>query len=122
MQSFELRPEPPPAAPSAPAGGAGADGVLQFRLGAGRPGDAYEFQLARVEGGAEPDFALPLLERRSETPELRLEALDAGTYALRARIVDASGRAGAWGPTGSFDVTRSTWWWVPAAVLLLLLL
>lgn len=122
VQSFELRPEPPPAAPSAPAGGAGADGMLQFRLGAGRPGDVYEFQLARVEGGAEPDFTRPLLERRSETPELRLEALDAGTYALRARIVDASGRAGAWGPTGGFDVARSTWWWVPAAVLLLLLL
>ncbi len=120
-QAFEQRPEPPPATPSAPQSETGTDGQLRFRFSAGKPSDRYEFQLARA-GNGPVDFTKPLLERGSATPELLLGGLGAGGYELRARIVDASGVAGPWGPSGSFEVPRShTWWWVPALLLLLLI-
>lgn len=119
VQAFEQRPEPPPpAAPSAPSSDKGADGKLSFRWAAGRAGDRHEFQVARDEA-----FNDRVVERGSEQPLLELDPLPPGRYHLRARIVDARGVAGSWGPTGSFEVPRGFgWWWVPAAVLLLLLL
>lgn len=123
VQAFVQQPEPPPpAAPSAPLSGPGgdkaADGKLSFRWAAGRPGDRHEFQLARDEA-----FAERVLERSSTEPLLELDPLPPGRYHLRARVVDARGVAGGWGPTGSFEVPSGfAWWWIPAAVLLLLAL
>ncbi len=121
VQTFEQRSDPPPAAPSAPGAQTGSDGALRFRFSAGQPGDRYEFQLAGLADGTS-SFDKPLLERHSATPELLLDGLEPGTYQLRARVIDARGVAGPWGPSGSFEVPRaSAWWWLPALVLLLLI-
>jgi hypothetical protein len=115
--AFEQAALPPtPAVPQAEAPRV-EPGRIVLRWAAGQPGDRFEFQLAR-----EASFAQPVLEKRSDRPEAVLEALEAGRYHVRSRVVNGDGIAGPWGAPSEFEVpdSRSPWWWVPPVLLLIL--
>ena len=116
-QAFEQAALPPsPAAPQPEPPSIEADRIV-LRWAAGQPGDRFEFQLAR-----EASFAQPVLEQRSDRPEATLEALEAGRYHVRSRVVNSDGVAGAWGAPSEFEVpeSRSRWWWLTPVLLLVL--
>jgi len=117
-QTFEvLAPPPTPVAPQSEPPRVDA-GRIVLRWAAGRPGDGFEFQLAR-----DPGFADRVLEQRSATPEVTLEGLDGGRYHVRSRVVGANGLASPWGAPSEFEVPASQrWWWLAPALLLIWLL
>ncbi len=117
-QTFEVQAPPPtPAAPQPEPPQVDA-GHIVLRWAAGRPGDAFEFQLAR-----DPAFTDRVLEQRSARPEVTLEGLDGGRYHVRSRVVDANGLASPWGAPSEFEVPATQrWWWLAPALLLIWLL
>lgn len=113
-QRFEQRAIPP--TPDSRAPDLSGDRMV-LRWTAQRPGDRFQFQLARDKG-----FQDVLIDRTESAPEIAFDKPSAGTYLLRARVVDADGFAGPWTPSSTVEVPRSPWWWLAPAVVLILVL
>ncbi len=103
------RVRPPPIATVAVERG-GDDLVL--RLAGAAPGRTFRFQLA-----SDPDFAEVVLDLPSKEPFFVVPDLYPQSYWFRARIVDADGYAGAFGPARRIEIPTTARW--PAFLALL---
>lgn len=93
VNRFELRPDPPQ--PKPPVIG---DRSVRFAW-AGRPGQQFDFQVARDNG-----FATPLLERRLAVTEVEVPRPGNGRFWVRLRAIDPDGFVGPFGAPLYFDV------------------
>jgi hypothetical protein len=113
------RADPPPA-PEPEVGEASSDAlVVRLPRASAAEGTRYQVQLA-----PDPAFGEPALDRVLDEPELRVAHLRPGRYYLRARVVEADGYEGAFGPAQRIDVKPARWWplvVVPLALVLLAL-
>ncbi len=103
-QRFSLRPAqgplPPPAIDAQ---------TVQLRW-SGEPGQRFDVLVAR-----DAAFADLLVERRTDTPELRFARPFEGRYFIRLRARDPDGFVGPWSPTQTLDVPAPPWRWLPEA-------
>jgi hypothetical protein len=100
----EFRRVPP--APQAEAPEIGDD-TMDIRWRAGLPGQKYQLQMAE-----DADFTKPLVDTRTDKPELRMPKPSAGTYYLRIRTIDPDGFEGPFGTPQTIEVPRSPYWWL----------
>ena len=114
VQHFELR--PPPAAPDRPLVEAAGDTVT-FRWRAGKPGQRYQFQMARDAG-----FKEILVDRVLDEPQITLPRPQQPRVYLRTRTIDADGYPGPYSPTQFLDKPRWPGWPVLGFALVVLLL
>lgn len=91
--AFEVRPAPP-APPQATVG----DRTVRFAW-QGRPGQGFDFQVARDEA-----FATLVLERRLAETAIELPQFGTGRFWVRLRAIDPDGWVGPFGAPQYFDV------------------
>jgi len=90
---FQLRPAPP--IPQPPAVG---ERAISFSW-AGRPGQQFDFQLAR-----DPEFLNVLTEVRVDQPGIEVPLPGAGRFHIRLRAIEPDGFVGPWATPQYFDV------------------
>lgn len=95
-RSLELRPPPPP--PPTPKPPQVSDSGVSFDWD-GRPGQTFEFQVAR-----DAAFAVLVLERKLDQPGIKLELPGTGRFHVRLRAIDPDGFVGPYSTAQHFDV------------------
>ena len=99
-QSFRV----PPPGPTASAPEVGDD-TITLRWRAGEPGDRYQLQVAR-----DKEFKEVVADLTVDEPKAELGRLDAGSYYVHVRTIEASGEEGPFGTPQEFSVSTDKYW------------
>lgn len=102
MTEHLMPPPPPPSPPVLQAPGIERHALVLRWSGA--PATRYHVQLAR-----DSDFAHPLVDRDTDTPQLSLPRPRAGTYHARVQRVESDGTRDPYGAPLGFEVPVPTW-------------